>query len=110
MYPPYAGSVPANAEINRTQAEAPVTGDTVTAFDDSDTVLVNPAATLAALTIVLPSSPARGNGHRLTLLFSQVITALTLSSSATILGGVATISANGYMSFVFYDGVWYRAG
>lgn len=109
MYPPFS-TVSPSAEINRPQEENPTSGGTSTAANDTDTLLINPAGTLALLTIVLPSAPARGNGHRMTLLFSQVITALTLTSSATILGGVTTVSANGYLSFVFFDGVWYRAG
>lgn len=57
----------------------PVTGATLTATNTSTCIIVNPAAGLAALTVVLPTTPV--NGQRFTITSSQTVAAITLTGT-----------------------------
>lgn len=74
---------------------APVAAATVTvpAFDGPiQHVLLEPAGLLATLTITLP---AASDGQTVVIGCSQIVTALTLNSTAgTILGGITSLAAN----------------
>jgi hypothetical protein len=95
------------------QVATPTTGQTVTIANQDDDIrlLLNPAGTLLALTIVFPSAPR--DGQMVTICSTQILTGLTLTSGGTILGALTTIAAiNGYASYV-YDlagNTWYRVG
>jgi len=73
----------------------PATGNTVTipGFNGNQLlVIIDPAGTLATLTITLP---AASDGQRVVIACSQIVTALTLNSAAgSILGAITTIAAN----------------
>lgn len=89
----------------------PTTGTTVTiANADLDIrVLLNPAGTLLALTVGMPTAPK--DGQKVDVCCSQIITGLTLTSGGTILGAITTLAAvNGFASYI-YDlptTTWYR--
>lgn len=84
------------------RVEAPLTGATIT-LGISDTVLyVNPAGTIATLTIKLPV-PGPVNGKKVTVSFSQIVTALTVQDSnagavETSAGAVATENQYRYVN------------
>ncbi len=94
--------------INGSQeTAAPVTGASVT-MANCDDLFLNPAATLAALTVVLPAThPA---GCPVSITSSQAITALTISSPAGINGNIASMAANTTWAakFVAAFSVWQR--
>lgn len=85
--------------ITPPQYTAPTTGQTVTSNGNSELV-INPAGTLLALTVVMPASPA--DGQRFTLSCTQILTGLTMTSSQTILGALTSVAAvNSYASWLY---------
>lgn len=81
------------------QYATPTTGTTVTSNGNSQLV-VNPAGTLLALTIAFPSSPI--DGQQFNIASTQILTGLTLTSGATILGTLTTLAAaNGFAGWVY---------
>lgn len=92
------------------QYVTPATGATVTvAINQSTTLFINPAGTIAALTINFPSSPA--NLTRVQLGTSQTITGLTLGNG-TFLGALTTLAAGGFATYIYSSGAskWFRMG
>lgn len=88
----------------------PVTGDTITVKPGGVVnLLVNPAGTLATLTINLPASP--NDGDRVNIGCSQVVTALTMGGG-TLLAALTAFTANGFASYVFSatSSKWHRLG
>lgn len=79
-------------------ASTPVTGATI-AFNDTDrsqVMYITPAGTLATLTITFPSATQSRVGQTLTVVCTQIVTALTLSSSGgTFLNALTAFVANG---------------
>lgn len=79
-------------------AYAPVTTDTITAgtTQANEFVYAVPAGTIAALTFTFPSDANSRLGQEITLLSTQIVTTLTVSSSGlTILGtAVTALTAN----------------
>lgn len=70
---------------------APVTGDTTTAAYTTRQVIVNPAGTIANLTLVTPASTNLLNGQRLGFCTTQIITTLTTTAgSGTTLSNAPT--------------------
>lgn len=74
---------------------APLTGTTVTLGKDDTVLHVNPAGTIAALTVKLPPTAGQPNGKVCHISFSQIVTALTVQNSnggavASTAGAVAT--------------------
>ena len=67
----------------------PVTTNTVTIADTADYAILDPAGTLAALTVVLPTCSATFDGKVAGFSSTQIVTVLTLSATA---GSVATNS------------------
>ncbi len=60
----------------------PVTTDTITLAADDTVLYVNPAGTIAALTVKLPPVAGQANGKVVTISFKQIVTALTVQDSA----------------------------
>jgi hypothetical protein len=89
----------------------PVTGFSITATPvalvPSQTLILNPAGTLAAGTIIFPSGVS--DGYKLTISTSQTITALTLSG-ATISNAVTTLAAGAVVSYIWVAQAnsWFR--
>lgn len=94
-----AGFVPAH------QLFTPLTGQTAT-IQANKTNIINPAGTIAALTVSFPSSPA--NNDSVQIKFTQAVTAITYSGG-TIQSGATSAVAGTYMRFVYDSGSnkWY---
>lgn len=76
----------------------PSTGQTVTLVKTQRNI-VNPIGTIAALTLVLPSSPS--NNDEVQVKFTQAVTAITYSGG-TVVGGSSGATA-GYLLTLTYD-------
>ena len=73
-------------------------------------LLVTPVSTFPAGTITLPSNTT--DKDTVTVNCTQVVTALTVSSVATVVGAPTTLGANDFFT-MRYDGAtsaWYRIG
>lgn len=83
----------------------PTTGQTVTSVLGQENI-INPAGTLATLTIALPSSPKNGDAVWFTA--TQAITTITYSGG-TVVGAPTTISLGGQWRITFDTGnsTWY---
>jgi hypothetical protein len=94
-----------------TQFATPTTGQTVTVTTGNTWLNITPAATLAALTINLPTD--RTDGETVLVNSTQTLTALTVSgASTTVVGAPTTLAANGFFE-MRYSGTlnaWYRTG
>ena len=86
------------------------TGTTVTLRDDAELVKLDHAATIAALTILMPAAPI--DGSTLTLAFKSAVTTLTLTATVghTIQGTLAAATAAGFATWKFdsMNLTWYR--
>jgi hypothetical protein len=94
--------------VENVQYNAPVTGASITINASTTALLVNPAGTIAALTVVLPATPF--NGQSVTVASSQIVTALTVTG--TIVGTLTTLALGGFARFVYSAdaSTWFRAG
>lgn len=91
----------AEAKPGALNIAAPLAGDTVTMVAGQGNQILNPAGTLATLTLVLPPTPADGQiAHFST---TQTITALTLNAAAgdSILGAVTTLGAGNGRDYIY---------
>lgn len=101
--------------------QTPLTGATVTATPLDSTMLIDPAGTIATLTVVMPGPAASlRDGQTWRVTSSQTVTALTLTpGSGTTIGGAAaatptaiTPSATGSTGYDFIfkasNAKWYR--
>ena len=90
--------------------QTPTSGTTLTAPAYLAAYVLEPAATLASLTIVLP--PAANDGDVFEIATTATITALTASpvSGQTVKGGSLMLAANGGIAFRFRaaNSTWYR--
>lgn len=90
--------------------QAPTSGATLTATSGLGAFIIEPAGTIAALTVVLPPSPTEGQIFELST--TQTITAISVSgaSSETVWGAQQMLVANGGMSWRYRaaDTTWYR--
>lgn len=91
-----------------TQYATPTTGSTVNANAGVEALMLNPAGTLATLTVALPVSPVDGQSFSIST--TQIITALTITG--TIVGTLTTLSLGGYAWFLYSATAakWMRAG
>lgn len=62
------------------QYVAPLTGATVTAVAANRQVIVEPAGTIAALTLVLPAATTLTDGQRLGFCSTQIVTTMTVTA------------------------------
>lgn len=67
----------------------PLTGDIVTLGNEDTVLYVNPAGTIATLTVRLPSVAGQAPGKEVCISFSQVVTALTITDMA----GATTVAS-----------------
>lgn len=97
----------ANASLSR---QVPLTGASIQVAAGVYTLVLNPAGTLAALTVVFPQAPVDNQNFLLTS--SQIVTALTLTPGAgsTINAAATSLAANVAIEyrFVLADLKWYR--
>ena len=101
-----------NAIAGQVQYATPASLDTVTITPGLPdvTVVINPASTIAALTVTLPSTLMIPS-QRVTLACSQIVTALTMNGG-TIVGALASLAVGGFGTWVWSanSSQWFRAG
>lgn len=69
----------------------PVTGDTITLTNVTRQLIVEPAGTIAALTVVLPAASTLVNGQKLGICGTAIVTTLTMTAgSGTTISNAAT--------------------
>lgn len=94
-----------------TQYAAPAAnGFSVTVNTGDVWLILTPVSTYAAGTIVLPTGAS--DKDTVTVNCTQIVTSLTVSSGATVVGAPTTLAANDFFTMK-YDGVtssWYRVG
>lgn len=76
------------------QYNAPLTGASITVLPGSRRLVLDPAGTIAALTVVFPAASLLTDGQLLGLCSTQIVTALTLTAgtSTTILNGPTALA------------------
>lgn len=107
----FAGNVTANAAFNQTPARSAAgSGSAVTLTTSTNHLLYDQAATVAALTITLPSASLT-NGQTITIATRSAITSLTINGG-TIYGAPTTLAAGGFCSFIYSSAAnaWFRRG
>lgn len=95
----------------KTYRYTPLTGTTVNIPADAEVVYIEPAGTIAALTVNMPPNPY--DGQELNICTTQTITALTQSvASGTLRGALTAGSANGFgkWKYSLSNTTWYRMG
>lgn len=95
----------------------PATGESIQIPSGVQKLILRPAATLAALTVVTPQAPE--DGAVITVYSSQVLTAFTVSPYAgqTVVGAPTTLGAQSSVEFIFNKtastgftaDTWYRS-
>ena len=92
-----------------TQYAAPAaTGYSVTVNTGNVWLILTPVSTYAAGAIVLPTGAS--DKDTVTVNCTQIVTSLTVSSGATVVGAPTTLAANGFftMRFDAATSTWYR--
>ena len=90
------------AEIDKTyQIYTPLTLATVTMSAGQSRAIINPAGTIAVLTVTLPSSPVDGQVAGIS--FTQIVTALTINApgGATVVGPPTSAAVNNAFRFIY---------
>lgn len=88
----------------------PTTGQTVTvASGRNQRLIVNPAGTIAALTLNMAASPVDGDLVQITS--TQIVTTLTMGGG-TLVGALAAFVVGGFATFAYNAsiGKWLRVG
>ena len=106
---PFFASTPPWGMADAIQYTVPTTGTTVAMVPGASALVLNPAGTLAALTVTLPAAPI--DGQRVTITSGAIITALTINGG-TVNGIITALAANGFARFIFSStaGAWFRTG
>ncbi len=99
--------------IERIQLDVPTTGGTVTIANAPSDILciIDPAATLATLTINMPTAPFHGQHVRIAT--TQILTVVTHSAGASALvGGLTAMVLGGFAEYCWHNGAskWARIG
>lgn len=111
VLPPLSGGTIASPGLNVLQYATPATTSTVTCATVTSALVVEPAATLATLTVVLPPSPADGQCVKLSFVKSITNLIVTISDGSSISNNVTASPAQGTLSFLYRlaNTTWYRA-
>lgn len=94
--------------------QIPTTGFAITIANNIANLILKPAGTLATGTVTMPATPV--DGQEVTIMSSQIITALTvLANTGQSIDGTftaAAFAANGFATwkYVLPDTTWYRKG
>lgn len=85
---------PASLGVGPYQYTAPLTGASVTVLPTSRRLIVQPAGTISALTVVFPAATLLVDNQTLGLCSTQIVTTLTLTAGAgsTILNGPTALA------------------
>jgi hypothetical protein len=82
------------AQAQPYEVVTPLTGTSHQMLDQTTTVIINPAGTIATYTLQFPNNPY--DGQQISITSTQTITSLTLSPGPgqTVVGAVTTMSAS----------------
>lgn len=96
--------VPAVLTGSTTQDAAPLTGTSITLVPGTAKLLLDPAATIAALTVVLPAATALVDGEEFDITSSQTVTALTVTpgTGTTLVPTITTVTAAAPIHLVYH--------
>ena len=85
------------------QNAAPLTATSITITQGISKLILNPAGTIATLTVVFPASTLLYDGQLLTLVSSQTVTTLTITagSGTTVNGTNTTLTAAAPLQFMY---------
>ena len=101
-----------NGLIQAYDYQTPTTGFSYTFASGVQTLVMNPAGTLATGTITMPATPADGMTIRFSS--SQIITALTVSANSgqSIVAAVTSLVLGGSAQYIYRatNTTWYRIG
>jgi hypothetical protein len=89
---------PGSSSSVGSQYATPATGTTVTVLAGTTVLQLNPAGTLATLTVDLTA--VKVDGHEITISTTQILTALTISGG-TIVGTLTTLAVAGFAKFKY---------
>jgi len=107
---PDASSDP--AIVGTTYVYTPLTGTSQAIPSDAEAVIIDPAGTIAALTLVMPETPY--DGQELTLTFDAVVTALTMTpgTGQTLKGALTAGAVAGFATWRYRatGTTWWRVG
>ncbi len=95
---------------NTQYASPAATGFSVTVNTGNVWLIITPVSTYASGAIVLPTGAS--DKDTVTVNCTQIVTSLSVSSGATVVGAPTTLAANDFFTMK-YDGVtssWYRVG
>lgn len=108
--PSVAGALAGAAGV--LQYAAPLAAATVTIADATTALVLEPAGTIATLTVVLPTTPA--DGKMVSISSTAIVSILTLSGggSDTIVNAITVFAAAGFARYVYRASTtkWYRIG
>lgn len=95
---------------NVIQYATPILADTVAVLDNVNTLILEPAGTIASATVNLPSTNLF-DGKKITLACTQIITTLTFGGG-TIVNGLTAFTAGGVADYTYRaaNGKWYKTG
>lgn len=99
----------AAVKVGADVTSVPTTGQTVTIDSGTNLEVVNPAGTLATLTIQFPATTISFL-KEVTVLTTQTLTALTVSGAVgvTVAGAPTTLAADGFFKMRLVGTVWRR--
>jgi hypothetical protein len=88
--------------------QVPVTGFSITIANNTRTLILDPAGTLASGTIALPVTPF--DGMEIEVSSSQIVTALTTTSTQTIKNAPTSLAAGIGFKYIYHlaNTTWYR--
>lgn len=100
-----SGYAPKNYVI---QEVKPTVGGTVAITSTTDLFYVSASAggTLASVQVTFPPTPSTGKRINITTHFA--LTSVSLSAASGIIGGISTMAAAGYASYVYDGAKWIR--
>lgn len=113
--PAIAGGVLASVAdtyVSPYQYATPAAAGTVTITANKPVLVMEPAGTLATLTVVMPTAPS--DGFIQTISSTAIVSVLTLSGggSDTIVSALTALAAAGFAKFIYKASTakWYRCG
>lgn len=91
------------------QVAVPTNGSTVLS-DGSNVLMLNHSSLIAGATVTFPSTPR--DGQMFMIGSKSAITVVSVSSAKTVLGGITTMAALGWGTWVYSQSadVWVRVG
>lgn len=108
---PAASGTLATLGVEGLQYAAPLTEATVVVAAGTTVLVLEPADTIAALTVTLP---AGADGKVVTISSTEIVTALTLGATGddTIVNAISEFAADGFVKYIYRASSekWYRCG